>query len=110
MYFELNGTVVTNNSEVSNSGIGEGESALLCKTMNEDCCGNEPNRSGDFYYPNRVKVSVEKFNHRFYRNRGDQVVRLNHNRNTEESVQTGRYSCEIPDACGVNQTLFVTIS
>ena len=38
VYFELNDIKYLNNSAVPLADIGEGESALLCKTDKKDCC------------------------------------------------------------------------
>ena len=44
----------------------------------------------------------------FYRNRGDQLIRLN--RRQGATSPTGRYRCEIPDASGEIQNLYITWS
>ena len=46
VYFELNGERYDNNSMVNILAIGIGNSALLCKTNKQDCCGTVPNRLG----------------------------------------------------------------
>ena len=107
VYFELKGEVYDNNSMVNILAIGEGDDALLCKTNKQDCCGTVPNRFGEFYYPNGVRVSINSARHGFYRNRGDQVIRLN--RRDGITIPTGRFSCEIPDASGVTQKRFINV-
>ena len=109
MYFELKGDIYSNNSVISLSEIGEGErDALHCKTDNGACCQTRPNRIGEFYYPNGVKVPIARFQHGFYRNRGDKAVLLNR----REGVQspTGRYRCEIPNADGVLENVYINIA
>ena len=107
IYFVLDGQVFVNNSVLSLSEIGEGESALLCKTNLMKCCGTVPNRIGEFYYPNGVRVPVNGRAHGFYRDRGDQVVRLN--RREQTISPTGTFRCEIPDENEVMQNLFITL-
>ena len=107
IYFVLDGQVFVNNSVLSLSKIREGESALLCKTNLMKCCGTVPNRIGEFYYPNGVKVPVNSRAHGFYRDRGDQVVRLN--RREQIISPTGTFRCEIPDENEVMQNLFITL-
>ena len=108
VYFELKGERYDNNSVVNILAIGEGSSALLCKTNKQDCCGTLPNRFGEFYYPHGARVSIFITGDGFYRNRGNQMIRLN--RRNDVSSPTGRYSCEIPDASGITQKLFINIS
>ena len=107
VYFELKGERYENNSMVSILAIGEGDEALLCKTNKQDCCGTVPNRFGEFYYPHRVHVPINSARQGFYRDRGDQLIRLN--RRMDTSSPTGRYCCEIPDADGVTQKIFINI-
>ena len=73
--------------------IGEGKNALLCKTNKKDCCGAIGNRHGEFYYPNRVRVPIKKYSHGFYRNRGNQEVRLNRRIDEDIKGPTGLYCC-----------------
>ena len=108
MYFELQGVVYTNNSAVSLLEVGEGESALLCKTNRGGCCGTPPNRFGEFYYPSGIKVPIAKQQQGFYRNRGEKVVRLN--RRGGVTSPTGKYRCEIPDANGSMQSIYITLN
>ena len=107
VYFELKGERYENNSVVSILAIGEGDNALLCKTNKQDCCGTVPDRFGEFYYPHRVRVPINSARQGFYRDRGDQLIRLN--RRADTSSPTGRFYCEIPDADGVNQKIFINI-
>ena len=108
MYFELKGERCDNNSIVNILTIGEGDDALLCKTNKQDCCGTVPNRFGEFFFPNGVRVPIRIAGSGLYRNRGNQVIRLN--RREGVSSPTGRYSCEIPDADGVINKIFINIS
>ena len=108
MYFQLNNKTYTNNSVIKVNAIGEGEEALLCKTDKVECCSTTPNRFGQFYYPNGVKVPIRKAAHGFYRNRGNQLVRLNRRRGVISP--TGMYCCEIPDSSNVMQKVFITLA
>ena len=105
VHFELNGIIYPNNSIISLSSIGVMEQALMCKTDLTTCCGTPPNRMGEFYYPNGAAVSVSSAGHAFYRDRKDMRIRLNR----RDSVQapTGRFRCDIPDASGTIQVLYV---
>ena len=107
VYFENNGKVYTNNSVISISDVGEGEQALLCWTNWVECCGFPPNRQGEFYYPNGIQVPISKRLHGFYRNRGEQVIRLN--RREGVNSPSGKYRCEIPDADGVMHNIYITL-
>ena len=108
VYFTIQGQTILNNSIVSLSRIGEGADALLCKTDRVDCCGTPPNRFGEFYYPSGITVRIRASGEGFYRNRGDQEIRLN--RREGVSSPTGRFSCYIPDASGLIQSIFITLT
>jgi hypothetical protein len=108
VYFELKGAMYTNNSAASLLEVGAGEDALLCKTEKEGCCGTPPNRFGEFYYPNGVIVPIAKQQQDFYRNRDEKVIRLN--RRDGATSPTGRYRCEIPDASGSIQNIYITLN
>ena len=108
VYFELNGVVYTNNSAASLLEVSEGENALLCKTNREGCCGIPPNWFGEFYYPNGIKVLIAKEWQDFYRNRDEKVIRLNRRDGT--TSPTGKYRCEIPDASGSVQSVYMNLS
>ena len=107
VYFELRGETYANNSVVNIVDIGEGESALLCKTNRESCCGTPPNRAGEFYFPSGIQVLIRKSGQGFYRDRSTQQIRLN--RRQGVNSPTGVYHCEIPDAGGEMQGLFIKL-
>ena len=107
VYFELKGKVYKNNSFVSINEIGEDDQALLCKTDKVECCGTVPDRFGEFYNPDGSKVLIRKANQGFYRNRGEQQIRLN--RRVGTINPTGVYRCEIPDSNNVMQKVFINI-
>ena len=100
-----------NNSLVSLKDIGEGDGALLCMTDLADCCqqpytnGIGKNAIGNWFFPNgsRVPSSGEQSN--FHRTRGQSVVRLHRRRGGEDGI----YSCVVPDATNVTQTLYIGV-
>lgn len=77
----------------------------MCVTDKMDCCGMPPNRIGEWFFPNGSSVTNKNSGHSLYRDRGNQLVRLN----KRGSIPTGRYQCEVLDANGVNQTIIATI-
>lgn len=103
--FELGGNVYLNNTVVVVSDIGEEGNALLCFTDSPNCCSSS--RAGEFYFPNNSAVSIKISGRDFYRNRGSQFIRLN--RRKDAMIPIGRYRCEIPDANGITQNMFITI-
>lgn len=96
-----------NNSIVSLSKIGRGKNALLCKTKRKDCCGTRPNHFGEYYYPNGIKVPTAKLWQGFFRNRGEKVIRLNQRGGV--TSPKGKYRCEIPDANGSMQNIYINL-
>ena len=117
--FSLRGTTYQNNSLVTLEDIGEGYGALLCVTVNPACCARDQSPGGgilgDWYYPNGTGVFnslniVVGYNGQyimwdFYRNRGQSVVRMNRRRGGVNGI----YRCVIPDAAGVNQTMYIGV-
>ena len=85
----------------------EGTDALVCKTSLTNCCATPPNRFGEFYYPSGALVPISGHGEDFYRNRGDQVIRLN--RREGVTYPSGGFRCEIPDAKGVVQSVYITL-
>ena len=110
VYFELNGNTFTSNSVASFLDVGEGDGALLCKTNKVACCGTRPNRYGEFYYPSggRVPIVGVAGGAELYRNRGNQLIRLN--RRSGVVSPRGKYRCEIPDDSDVMQKIFITLN
>ncbi len=89
-------------SDIGDSAVTGGD-ALLCMTDNTNCCSN-PN--GEFYYPDGTAVGFS-FTNSLYRNRGEQVVRLN--RRGDATSLLGRYRCAVPDASGTTRSVFINI-
>ena len=108
LYFELNNKIYLNNSAIPLRNVGAGDRALLCKTDRKDCCRTPPNRYGEFYYPNGVTVPSAGRQQGFYRNRGEQVIRLN--RRSIATSPTGKYHCAIPRVDGEIQNIYVTLT
>ena len=104
----LDGKVYRNNSVISLTKVGEGDNALYCKTDKKECCGMVPNRFGEFYYPNGVRVPIAREQQGFYRNRGDQIIRLN--RREGIISPTGTYRCEIPNADDEIIKIYITLT
>ena len=111
----MNGTIVPNHGFVLLDSIGESYKSLRCLTNNTACCARDqvPRGGilGNWYYPNGTGVANSVVNWltgemwEFYRNRGPSVVRLNRRR----GGVTGIYHCVIPDAAGVDQTMFIGV-
>lgn len=96
-----------NNSVAPLARVGESDNALLCVTNNVDCCGTLPNRFGEFYYPSGEKVPINAAGDDFYRNRGDQRIALN--RRVGTTSPTGKFRCEIRDANGDVQNIYINL-
>lgn len=107
VHFAIKGQSIPNNSAVFLSEIGEGADALQCKTDRLDCCATPPNQFGEFYYPSGTKVPIHMSGMDFYHTRGDQDIRLNRREGIRSP--TGQFRCEIPDANGLIQNLFVLL-
>ena len=107
VYFQLSGVNYNNNSIVSITDIGEGNSdSLLCFTNNINCC--ESLRRGEWYFPNNMsEVRTEGEGYSFYRDRGQSVVRLHRRHNA--TIPTGPFCCEIPDANYATQRVCITV-
>ena len=92
-----------NNSYVNIRSIGQSYNALQCitdivKSPDSNC------RHGEWYFPNRVQISVSNSaNNMFYRSGGT----LNRPHNV--MTPTGQFCCKVTDATYTIQTLCVTI-
>ena len=102
--------ILANNSAVDLNDIGEGDRALLCKTNLQNCCGTQPNRFGEFFYPNGRQVPIRARGEGFYRNRGDQRIHLNRKEGVTSPTVTGRFRCAIPDANRVMKNVYITVN
>lgn len=106
VYFEFQGQRLSNFGQVPLSLVGELDNAVHCKTYKQDCCGLPvENRIGEFYFPNGTRVPIQNAGYGFYRNRDDQVVRLNRKRNV--TAPKGIFTCEIPDEVDKLRTISI---
>ena len=96
----------TNNSIVNRMDIGTGSAALLCTTTYSLCCSHV-NRDTQWFFPNGSQV-VNDGGLPYYRTRSTnpRSVRLNR---YPEGTTTGIFRCDILDANGVLQSMFVGI-
>ena len=105
----MNGAVIPNHGFILLDNIGESSNSLLCLTDNRMRCARAQVPGfgilGDWYYPNGTGVANIGVMWEFYRRRGLSVVRLNRRR----GGVTGIYFCVIPDAAGVDQTMFIGV-
>ena len=113
--FQLSGVFYGNNSNVAIGDIGEEDDALLGITDNTQCCRGTDITStnavplGHWYFPDGTQVQDGlDTSSDIYRNRAPSVVRLNRRNNA--TSPTGVYRCEIPDANGTNQSIFVGVN
>ena len=108
----LNSVNYTNNSVVNITDIGTGSAALNCTTTYLPCCFSGPPPGTHWYFPNGSWV--DRFNTLpYYRTRinGDPqftsepgTVLLHRN---PEGTTTGVFRCEILDATGAFQSIYV---
>ena len=85
--------------------IGEEDDALLCVTDNTECCRS--GGDGEFFYPDGGTAVGFSNTNSLYRNRGEQVIRLN--RRNSATSPLGRYRCDTPDASGMTRSIFINI-
>ena len=101
----------TNNSVVNITDIGTGSAALLCITTYLPCCFSGPPPGTHWYFPNGSRVELLN-TLPYYRRRTDAsysppgTVLLHRN---PEGATTGVFRCEIPDATGTLQNIYVGI-
>ena len=107
VWFSLNGTTYQNNSYVTLEEIGEGDDGLLCHTDQPACCRplHAEKALGNWFFPNRTRVPSSGAQWDFHRTRGDMMVFLHRRRGGVEGV----YSCVIPDAMNVTQTIYIGV-
>ena len=98
--FFLNGRVLSNNSIVLLSDIGEDSGALYCLTDRELCCSIEAGDNRGLWYFVRPNPDI-------YFSKGFSSILLN--RRSSEGVPTGVYRCLIPDAGDVLRNLYIGI-
>ena len=109
--FYLRGVLYPNNSVVALTAIGIEYRALCCLTNLTECCRNSNTAVdgplGDWVHPDQSVVSNSVSGTDVYRTRGPSAVLLNYRNNAMEP--TGMFTCEVPDAGGVDRSLYVLI-
>ncbi len=93
------------------SRVGLEGSALHCYTPYEKCC--KANKRGEWFEVgedgSQTVLPKRGEGKPLYRNRGEQIVRLNV-RPVAGSSAAGLYRCCIPDSCGSERCVDVTLS
>ena len=111
--------VYPNNSHILITEIGETDTSispppnsnngLQCITDRMPCCGTQPNRFGEWFFPNGSSVLTQVGSRTFYRNRGDDGT-VNLNRlNSDVMMPTGGFCCVVPDATSTEVTVCANI-
>ena len=107
----LRDELYANNSVLLLTDIGRGDKILLCQTDNTHCCRESDNPNGDslgeWYFPIGSAPSSDSDNS-IYTKKGLGVVELYRWKSVQSP--TGVYRCEIPDARGNTQNIFVGVS
>ena len=99
-------TQYNNNSIVTITDIGTGDTALVCTTTRPGCCLSTD--GSQWYFPNGSAVQRSE-SPPYYRTRtflGSGTVRLNRN---PGATTTGIFHCDILDASGDLQSIYVGI-
>ena len=107
IWLTLNSVNYTNNSVVNIMNIGTGSAALICTTTNLACCLSTD--GSHWYFPDGS--TVQRTSTTYYRTRTVNkgivgTVSLNRN---PGATTTGVFHCDIPDASGDLQSLYVGI-
>ena len=126
MFLFLRGNVLTNNSIVFFTEIGETynhpgmyqripfaiPTSLQCITDKKPCCLSMSARAGHWFFPDRTRVNHYYFDtegNMLYRDRTDDGS-VNLNRGNDDVMSpTGLYCCILPDALRVDHTLCANI-
>ena len=107
----LNGVQYTNNSVVTITDIGTDSAALICTTTYHPCCFTVPLPGTHWYFPNETWLENNNALP-YYRTRtasgpsssGSVILHRN-----PEATTTGVFRCDIRDATGTFQSLYVGI-
>ena len=107
----LNGVLYGNNSIVTLDEIGVGSAALFCLTNKTDCCRSSDTPAGvggigEWFFPNGSSVNNEGSGDDIYQSRGPRFINLWRRNNAQT---TGVFRCQVPDASGTNQQLYVGV-
>lgn len=87
--------------------------SLFCLTNSTTCCRSSDTPGvggvGEWYFPNNGSAvsRVQGGGDSIYRDRGPSVVRLHRRDNAMRP--TGVFRCEIPDASGTSQNIYVGV-
>ena len=112
--FLLNGQLYLyrNNSIVTVTDIGTSffMSALFCLTPSLECCSDSetPNAANvirEWYLPDGRPLTSD--NSPFIKSRVSSAVSLHNNLFSSKTAPSGVYRCEIPDASGTSQNIYV---
>ena len=103
----LNNVQYTNNSVVNITDIGTGSAALICTTTNQACCLSTDGSHWYFHDGSAVqRTSTTYYRTRTVYNGIVGTVRLNRN---PGATTTGVFRCDIRDASGGLQSIYVGI-
>jgi hypothetical protein len=105
--FSLNGINYSNSSTVLRTDIGEGADALLCTTDFYYCCTYY--FTGQFYFPNNTRVPAQRNIGRSGYYKSDLYLKIRLNRQSENGVLTGQFTCEIPTGYYTTSVLYINI-
>ena len=106
MVYPNNSVILITEIEQTNATANNG---LQCITDRRPCCASQPNRAGEWLFPNGSTVPVQSITTTFYRTRGDDGT-VNLNRlSSDVMMPTGRFCCVVPDATSTDVTLCVLI-
>jgi hypothetical protein len=112
--FLLDGQLYRNNSVVNQIDIGTSffMSALFCLTPSLECCSDSetPNAvsvTREWYLPDGRPLTSD--NSPFIKNRVSSAMSLHNDRFNFNTAPSGVYHCEIPDADGTRQNIYIGI-
>ena len=106
MVYPNNSVILITEIEQTNATSNNG---LQCITDRRPCCATQPNRHGEWLFPNGSLVASIVHGKTYFRNRGDDGT-VNLNRlNSAVMIPTGRFCCVVPDATSTDVTLCVLI-
>ena len=107
--FWSRGTTYQNNSIINLENIGDGENSLLCLTNLTACCRQPYTNAtrmvalGNWFFPNGTRVPSIGVLWDIHRTRDHMRVPLQRRRGGVNGI----YSCVIPDAMNVAQTIYI---
>ena len=109
VYLSLREHFYPNNSEIPITLIGSTNDALECITDRRHVMSGESNLMGMWISPEGTEIPSQSINGPYFVSRGDDgTINLNRlNRNI--AAPFGLFYCVVPDASGINQTLFAKI-